>query len=426
MTPSVFRRGVRRSPRSGWAVVTRYVYSGTNLAAERTVSGNGDDARRMEERRYVWLGLRPVAMTRRVCSISTPDVTWEDCGGDIEYFDIVSDRIGRPVMLLDVAHQTKWLAKYDPYGKITEERCRRAGFAGGVWGPCDDGSLKIELRAPGQYHDRETGLYYNGQRYFVPELYRFNAPEPIGQAGSLDLYMYAGGNPVNKADPTGVAYISITGGTKESDRSNPAILKMRRALYSDIKDCMKAALKGLSNAAELLGYKMSDLLPYTSSVSPLPIETNININPHRQSLIYNSFSPKSAANMIMYTTQTIDAKLPILGGVQVANYGDVGNNNGVTDHFLIIYAYETNDNTGKVEKLYAVDNFSSENENNERLSKIVEFEINEYNIAIVPEIKPTKKNNYIGQLQLILVETRGWRGRCAPNNFGANGETKCR
>ena len=64
--------------------------------------------------------------------------------------------------------------------------------------------MTINLRAPGQYHDRETGWYYNGQRYYIPALYRYNRPEPIGQAGSLDLYMYAGGNPVMMVDPTGL------------------------------------------------------------------------------------------------------------------------------------------------------------------------------------------------------------------------------
>ncbi len=36
------------------------------------------------------------------------------------------------------------------------------------------------------------------------DMRRYNRPEPIGQAGSLDLYMYAGGCPVMRIDPTGL------------------------------------------------------------------------------------------------------------------------------------------------------------------------------------------------------------------------------
>ena len=83
--------------------------------------------------------------------------------------------------------------KYTPYG-ITYD------LEGG-----EDEPFEFNLRQPGQYFDAETGFYYNGMRYYIPEMRRYNRPEPIGQAGSLDLYMYAGGNPVNRIDPTGLA-----------------------------------------------------------------------------------------------------------------------------------------------------------------------------------------------------------------------------
>ena len=117
-------------------------------------------------------------------------------GRDSEYYDIVSDRIGRPVLVLDADRNEVWSAKYSPYGIIYDETGSLAG--------------EFNLRAPGQYHDRETGFYYNGQRYYIPEMVRYNSPEPIGQAVSLNLYMYAGGDPVNMIDQTGLADFDVS------------------------------------------------------------------------------------------------------------------------------------------------------------------------------------------------------------------------
>ena len=39
------------------------------------------------------------------------------------------------------------------------------------------------IRAQGQYHDEETGLYYNRHRYYDPYLGRFITQDPIGLAG---------------------------------------------------------------------------------------------------------------------------------------------------------------------------------------------------------------------------------------------------
>ncbi len=63
------------------------------------------------------------------------------------------------------------------------------------------------------YNDAETGLYLLGAggnpngagRYYDPELGRFISRDPIGLAGGdVNLYRYAGNNPVNGIDPTGL------------------------------------------------------------------------------------------------------------------------------------------------------------------------------------------------------------------------------
>ena len=73
---------------------------------------------------------------------------------------------------------------------------------------------QIELLAsPGETHpfgfggsryDRETGLYYHGARYRLPDMHgRFMSPEPFGFLLGPALYAYAEGDPINKYDPDG-------------------------------------------------------------------------------------------------------------------------------------------------------------------------------------------------------------------------------
>jgi RHS repeat-associated protein len=90
--------------------------------------------------------------------------------------------------MTDTLGNVVWTARLDAYGKVTTET----------------GTVVNNLRFPGQYHDRETGLYYNWHRYYSPELGRYITSDPIGLAGGLNTYAYVGGNPVNLSDPDGL------------------------------------------------------------------------------------------------------------------------------------------------------------------------------------------------------------------------------
>jgi RHS repeat-associated protein len=48
-----------------------------------------------------------------------------------------------------------------------------------------------------------TGFYWLGARHYEPSSGRFLSPDPLGHAGSLDLYSYANGDPINYVDPDG-------------------------------------------------------------------------------------------------------------------------------------------------------------------------------------------------------------------------------
>ncbi|MFF3350921.1 RHS repeat-associated core domain-containing protein [Streptomyces sp. NPDC002779] len=60
-------------------------------------------------------------------------------------------------------------------------------------------------RYTGTYLD-PTGLYKMGHRYYDPQIGRFTQPDPSGQ--EFNPYLYAAGDPVNHADPTGLAWYS--------------------------------------------------------------------------------------------------------------------------------------------------------------------------------------------------------------------------
>ncbi|WP_254882413.1 RHS repeat-associated core domain-containing protein [Streptomyces sp. NA03103] len=61
-------------------------------------------------------------------------------------------------------------------------------------------------RYAGAYAD-PTGLYKMGHRYYAPTLGRFTQPDSSGQ--EKNAYLYAGGDPINNTDPSGLSLMSF-------------------------------------------------------------------------------------------------------------------------------------------------------------------------------------------------------------------------
>ena len=72
-------------------------------------------------------------------------------------------------------------------------------------------SLASEFGFTGQLWLPSVQLYYYKARMYSPQLGRFMQRDPLGYAAGLNLYAYAGGDPVNARDPSGLAWECIGG-----------------------------------------------------------------------------------------------------------------------------------------------------------------------------------------------------------------------
>ncbi|MBU1986079.1 MAG: RHS domain-containing protein, partial [Proteobacteria bacterium] len=161
--------GNRRIRKTVGAVTTHYLYDADNqLIAETLVDGT-------VLREYIYLDGEPIALNEYQTNPGT------------YYF--VGDHLGTPQQLVTATGAVVWQAAYLPFGQAQIKTA----------------TVTNNLRFPGQYYDGETGLHYNWNRYYDPEVGRYITADPIGLAGGMNLYAYVGNDPVNKTDPTGYA-----------------------------------------------------------------------------------------------------------------------------------------------------------------------------------------------------------------------------
>ena len=105
-----------------------------------------------------------------------------------------NDHLGTPMALTDETGTKVWSAVYDPFGKATvNEDADKNGEP-----------VTLNIRFPGQYYDRETGLHYNYFRYYDPSIGRYLTSDPIGMRGGLNTYLYVMNNPLTAIDPLGL------------------------------------------------------------------------------------------------------------------------------------------------------------------------------------------------------------------------------
>ncbi|MCL7930419.1 RHS repeat-associated core domain-containing protein [Halomonas sp. ATCHA] len=101
----------------------------------------------------------------------------------------ITDALGTPMQLVTPSGQPRWLAEPDDWAAVKNQRAVR--------------NLTQPIRFQGQWHDEESGLYYNRHRYYDPQQGRYINQDPIGLNGGTNLYGYVT-NPTGMVDPLGL------------------------------------------------------------------------------------------------------------------------------------------------------------------------------------------------------------------------------
>jgi type VI secretion system secreted protein VgrG len=115
---------------------------------------------------------------------------------EVQFF--IPDHAGTPLFLVDAKGEVLWEALPDDW-KATQE-VELVKLLVSEYG------VRQFIRFQGQWADEETGFYYNRYRFYDPAVGRYISQDPIGLAGGVNLYEYAG-NPVDYIDPFGLAQI---------------------------------------------------------------------------------------------------------------------------------------------------------------------------------------------------------------------------
>lgn len=99
---------------------------------------------------------------------------------------LASDHLGSIVAAVDGAGSVLGVNTYDEYGVPGATNIGRFQYTGQAW-------------------LAEAGLYHYKARAYSPTLGRFLQADPSGYDDGLNWYAYAGGDPLNATDPTGMA-----------------------------------------------------------------------------------------------------------------------------------------------------------------------------------------------------------------------------
>ncbi|MBY8073256.1 DNA/RNA non-specific endonuclease [Vibrio fluvialis] len=168
--------------------ITEYLWDGANIVQHSQKTADGSVIQEIEYL-YEPETFRPLAQVTHKA----------DQASQLHY--IVTDHAGTPQELFSESGEVVWQGEQALWGHYQQ---RNALPNHGFRENTQNDELYCDLRYQGQIEDRESGLYYNVNRYYDADSGQYLSPDPIGFAGGLRPQAYVF-NPLDWVDPLGLA-----------------------------------------------------------------------------------------------------------------------------------------------------------------------------------------------------------------------------
>jgi RHS repeat-associated protein len=154
---------------------TAFIWLGATLAEEYSTTGDKSEA------------------TRWHFEPGTFNPLAKEVNGN--FYPIVTDHLGTPKELFDTDGNCVWQADHGLWGETEVSYSKKADNYQSL--------VDCSLRFQNQWEDKETGLYYNLNRYYDPDSGQYLSSDPIRLNGGLRTHGYVH-NPMQWVDPWGL------------------------------------------------------------------------------------------------------------------------------------------------------------------------------------------------------------------------------
>jgi RHS repeat-associated protein len=169
---------------TSYGTTATYSYDGDGLRVAKTVGGT--------QTAFAWdqSGSIPLLL-----SAGGTSYVYGPAGQPIEQVTgttpgyLLADQSGSTRLITDASGAVGGTYTYSPYGTVTRQT----------------GTATTALQYDGQYTDAESGYQYLQARYYNPATGQFLTYDPLAPLTGAP-YGYAGGNPLNAGDPSGLAW----------------------------------------------------------------------------------------------------------------------------------------------------------------------------------------------------------------------------